>query len=209
MSALILFACLDTTTKYLAMHYNVPLVMAIRYVVNLVLMVAILGPTQGRQFVQTRRTGLVLVRGLCLTFASLAFGLALQHMPVAETTAINFVAPMIVVLVAGPLLNERIGLLGWTAAVTGFAGVLIIVRPGGGLSTTGVVWVLCAAVANSAYQLMSRMLVSTERTLALLFYTVLVGAICFSAGLPLVPDRKAAPPPSTSCCSRRSGYSAG
>ena len=183
-SALFLFSCLDTTTKYLAMHYNVPLVMAIRFIINLVLMVAILGPTYGRQFIPTQRTGLVLFRAGGLTLASLTYGLALQRMPVAETTAINFLAPMLVVLMAGPALHERIGLLGWSAAVTGFVGVLIIVRPGAGLEAIGVFWVLCAGMANSVYQLLSRMLASTERTMALLFYTVLVGALCFGAGLP-------------------------
>src|SRR3546814_5138278 len=43
---------------------------------------------------------------------------------------------------------------------------------------------LCAATANAVYQLLSRMLASTERTMTLLFYTALVGALCFGVSLP-------------------------
>ena len=183
-SALFFLACMDATTKYLSMQYNVPLVVAIRYIVNCLLMIIILAPTHGRQLVQTRRTGLVLVRAGCLAVASLFFGLALRRMPVAETTAIVFLAPILVMLIAGTVLHERVGALGWIAAAIGFAGVLLIVRPGSGLDATGVACVLCTVVATIAYHLLSRILVSTESTLALLFYTALVGSICFGASLP-------------------------
>ncbi|RZJ83533.1 MAG: EamA/RhaT family transporter, partial [Massilia sp.] len=91
-TSLVLFACLDTTTKYLAARHDVPLIVAARYIGNLLLMVALLAPRHGAVLVQTRRTGLVMVRGLCLAASSILVGLALQRMPVAETTAINFLA---------------------------------------------------------------------------------------------------------------------
>ncbi len=182
--ALLIFACMDTTTKYLTTHYNVPLVMAMRYIVHLLLMVAILAPSQGAKLVQTNRTGLVLVRAGSLAVTSLFVGLALSRMPVAETTAILFLSPMLVVLLARPLLGERIGILGWTAAAVGFIGVLMIARPGGGLDTLGIVFALCSVGAGACYQLMSRTLASTEQTMPLLFFTALVGSLCFGASLP-------------------------
>lgn len=184
MSGVLLFACLDTTTKYLASHYNVPVVMAVRYVVNCLLMVAIFAPRQAKQLVQTQRTGLVLIRAACLVVASLFLGLALQRMPVAETTAIIFLAPMVVVLIARPVLGERIGGLGWAAALIGFSGVLLIVRPGAGLDMTGTACLSITVAASVAYQMLSRVLASTEKTIALLFYTTLVGSISFGLLLP-------------------------
>ncbi len=184
LAALVLLACMDTTTKLLVGHYPVPMVVAIRYIVHCGLMVLLLAPSQGRRLVHTRRTGLVLVRAASLAIASLFLGLALRRMPVAETTAINFLAPMLVVLLARPILGERIGLLGWAAAVTGFIGVLLIVRPGSGLDASGVVYVLCAVAAGVVYQLLSRLLVGSERTVALLFYAALVGAVAFGLLLP-------------------------
>jgi drug/metabolite transporter (DMT)-like permease len=182
--ATLMFACNDATNKYLLTDYNVPLVQAVRYIVHTVLMLAILAPTRGHEIVQTKRTGLVIVRGLCLVVASFFFALALQRMPIAETVSIVYLSPILVVLLARPLLGERIGLVGWMAAVIGFAGVLLIVRPGGGLDPVGVGFVLCNVVVTVAYYLLSRVLARTERTLALLFYTALIGTICFGAALP-------------------------
>jgi drug/metabolite transporter (DMT)-like permease len=183
-ASLFLFACMDTTTKYLAATYNVPMIVAVRYLGNLLLMVALLGPTHRQELVRTDRTALVLVRAACLAFTSLLIGLALQRMPVAETTAINFIAPLVVVLLARPLLGERIGRWGWAAALLGFGGVMLIVRPGSGLNPTGVMLALTAVGAGAAYQLLSRVLVDSERTLAMLFYTALLGSVLFGLALP-------------------------
>ena len=182
--SLFFFACLDTTTKYLAATYNVPLIVAIRYIVNFALMVVILAPRHGPALIRTERTGLVWVRTACLASASLFVGLALKRMPVAETTAMIYLAPMLIVLLAKPLLGEQIGRLGWLAAVTGFVGVLLVSRPGTNLDTLGIVFALCAACVNAAYQLLSRVLARTEQTIALLFYTALGGSILFGMGLP-------------------------
>lgn len=184
MLGIFLFACMDSTTKYLALRYPAPMVVALRYISQCLLMVLLLAPSQGRSLLQTQRTGLVVVRACCLAVASMCMTLALQRMPVAETTAIVFLCPMLVVLMAGPVLQEHVGRHGWLAAIAGFVGVLLIARPGGGLDAIGVVLALCAATANAIYQLLSRVLASTERTIVLLFYTALVGSVCFGVTLP-------------------------
>jgi drug/metabolite transporter (DMT)-like permease len=180
----LVLACMDTTTKYLAARYEVPLIVGVRYVVNCLLMIVALGPAYGARLVRTRRTGLVLVRAACLAAASIFLGFALKRMPVAESTSIVFLAPTLVVLLARPLLGERIGALGWTAAIAGFAGIVLIARPGAGLEPLGVALALATAAVTAAYQLLSRMLASSERTIALLFYTALVGAIVFGLAGP-------------------------
>lgn len=184
MAAVLLFACHDTVIKYLVASYQVPLVAAIRYIVNCLLMVAILAPRHGRQLVQTKRTGLVIVRGLCLVAASLCMGLGLQRIPVAEATSLIFLAPMVLMIVARPILGETVDRFGWVAALLGLAGVLIIVRPGSGLDPIGVAYVLGAMAASVVYYLLSRVLASTESTAAMTFYTALAGSICFGIFLP-------------------------
>ena len=77
-AALLLFAGMDCDDQVSRDAYKVPLVVAMRYIVNCLLMVAILAPSQGRALVATRRTGLVLVRAGCLVAASLFMGLALR-----------------------------------------------------------------------------------------------------------------------------------
>lgn len=189
-TGLLLFACMDSTTKYLTTHYNVPTVVAMRYIVHCALMLVILAPRHSARLVQTQRTGLVVVRAVVLTAASLCMGLALQRMPLAETTAINFLAPTLIALFASSLLGEQIGTSGWAAVIIGFVGVLLIARPGSGLDMWGIVFALGAAAANAAYQVLSRLLASTETAITLLFYTALVGTIVFGLALPWFWENK-------------------
>lgn len=182
--AVALFACMDTVTKYLSQTHPVPLIVAARYLGNLLLMVGFIVPRHGRQMIRTRRTGLVWVRALCLALASLLIGFALQRMPVAETTAILFLSPILLTIVAGPLLNERVGPVGWLATLAGFAGVILIARPGSGLVTIGVLFALGAVATNLGYQFLSRVLSASESTFALLFYTALTGSILYGIAVP-------------------------
>lgn len=183
-AATLLFAINDATNKYLLVTYDVPLVAAIRNIVHAILMIAILGPYQGRRLVRTARPGLVVIRSICLAIGTLFAGLALQLMPIAETTAIIYLSPILVVLLARPILGENIGLVGWLAALGGFIGVVLIARPGGGLDPLGVVFALCNVGATVSYYLLTRILAKSERTLTLLFYSALIGAIMFGLAMP-------------------------
>ncbi|MFM2355609.1 MAG: hypothetical protein RLZZ528_1345 [Pseudomonadota bacterium] len=182
--AVFLFACMDVTTKYLSQSYAVPTIMAIRYFGNLILLVALLAPKHGMGLVRTQRTGLVVLRGLCLVAGSLGAGLALQRMPVPETMSIVFLAPVAVVFVARPILGERIGLVGWLAALAGFAGVLLIARPGSGLDALGVALALGCAAVTVVFYILTRLLSATETTNAMLFHATLAGAVAFGLMLP-------------------------
>jgi drug/metabolite transporter (DMT)-like permease len=181
---LFLFACMDTTVKFLVAHYPVPVVAALRYIVHALLMIVLLGPSQGRLLVRTQRTGWVLVRAACLAGATFFMGLALQRMPLAETTAIVFLSPLVVVLIAGPVLKEKIGATDWIAALVGFMGIMLIARPGGDVDLVGMAFALCAVAVMVGYQLLSRILVTTEKTVAMLFYAAMFGSMLFGLTLP-------------------------
>jgi drug/metabolite transporter (DMT)-like permease len=182
--ATLLFAYNDTANKFLLTDYNVPMVTAIRYIGHCLLMLALVAPFHGREMVRTQRTSLVIVRAASLALGSFLVSLALQRMPVAETTAIVYLCPVLVVALSGPILKEKVGILAWIAAFIGFAGVLLIARPGSGLDPLGVLFVLGNVVVAVAYNLLSRVLAKTERTMAMLFYSALVGAIAFGIFLP-------------------------
>lgn len=184
--AVFLFACLDTTIKHLTQSFSVPLIAFVRYFVHLLLMLAIVTPRHGLSMARARRPGLVILRGLSLVVMTLFMMMGLKRLPLAEATAICFVAPLLVVLLARPLLGERIGLVRLLAVLSGFCGVLLVARPGGSLDVVGVFCVLVAALCGTAYQLLSRVLVGGESTLTLLFYVALAGAISFGASLPWV-----------------------
>lgn len=76
--AVMLFASSDVIGKHLYILYAVPWVMAVRGLVNLLLLMKFLAPRRGRALVQTHRTGLVALRGLCLPGASLSIAVELR-----------------------------------------------------------------------------------------------------------------------------------
>ena len=115
--SVLLFASMDTAGKYLMTKFNVPLVATIRYGINLLLLVALLTPSHGAKLWQTRRTGLVMLRGTSLAFSTFFAGLALQRLPVGEAVSIIYLQGFGVMLAAGYFLKERISMVGWLAAI--------------------------------------------------------------------------------------------
>jgi drug/metabolite transporter (DMT)-like permease len=164
--------------------YPVPLVAWIRYLSQFVLLSAILAPSMGHELLRTTRTGLVFVRAACLGAVSILFIGAFQRLPLAEATSIMFVAPFLVILLAKPMLKERIGALRWVAVFAGFAGVLVVARPSGQLDAIGIAMVLFGALFNALYQLLSGILRKTERASVLLFYSALLGTVVFGLVVP-------------------------
>ncbi|KAF0172185.1 MAG: Permease [Rhodobacteraceae bacterium] len=180
--ATLTFAAADVLTKQLSMRHPVAIVVAVRYLVNLGLLAVVLYPRLGAGLWRVQRRGLVLLRGLFLALSSLTMALALRLMPVGETVAIIYLSPFAVMLLAGPLLGEKVTRWGWIWAVMGFAGVLLILRPGGGLDPYGVAFALINAGFATGYHLLTRLLAGSETTAAMLFQTALVGSVFFSLG---------------------------
>ncbi len=184
LTATLLFAIHDATSKYLIPFFAIPLLVWARYVVHLSIMLIAVAPGMGRELVVTRRPWLMTLRALTLVGVSLLFQNALKALPLAETTAIVFVTPLLVALLAGPLLGEKVRLKSWLATLAGFCGVLLIARPGGAMSASGVAYALGSALCYAAYQILTRKLSATEPALRQLFYTALIGTIAMSLIVP-------------------------
>jgi drug/metabolite transporter (DMT)-like permease len=186
LAALLCFALLDATSKHLSQTFNVPLLVWARYTVHCLLMVVFLGPKHGFTLVATSRPVAQVGRALLLVGVT-GFAMAgFRIMPLAETTALLFVTPLIVALLAGPFLGERVGIARWLGALVGFAGTLLIARPGGAVVTDGVLYTLIAAVCYAFYQIQTRKMAATEKPLTMVFYTALSGAGAMSLALPWI-----------------------
>lgn len=184
MVAVLFFAAADAITKDLTLKYNVPAVMAGRFIFSVLLLLIVLLPRHGTAMFRTHRTGLVLLRSLAMAIPSVLAAKAFQLLPLAETTAIVYLAPFGVLILSGLVLREKVRLSSWLAAGGGFLGLLLITRPGGGLDPVGVAFGLGAAALSIWYHLSSRLLADTESTIALMFYANLVGALILAALLP-------------------------
>lgn len=183
-AAVLCFALLDATSKHLSQIYPVPMLVWARYTLHCLLMLVFLAPSMRWRLVATQRPVKQTVRALLLVgvtgFAMAAF----QRLPLAETTALLFITPLIVALLAGPILGERLRPLHWGASLFGFGGALLIARPGGVFDLVGIVLILAAAACYSVYQIQTRQLSPTENTLTMLFYTALVGTVAMTLGAP-------------------------
>ena len=82
-------------------------------------------------------------------------------------------------LLAMPLLGERVRATGWIGVAMGFCGALLVARPGGGLDPVGVAFALMNAGLSTAYHLLTRLLSHTENTVVLLYQSTLVGSALF------------------------------
>jgi len=186
MLAVFMFSSMDTLAKHMLKReaYPIsPLIFA-RYGVHLLFMIALLAPRMGLNLVRTQRPGLQVLRGLLLVGSTGFFYLSLTYLPLAEAAAISFVGPVLVAALSGPLLREHIGRRQWTAIGFGFLGVLIIVRPGGGVFTWHAVFPLICALLFALYQVLTRKLAGRENALTTLFFTALVGALLTALPLP-------------------------
>lgn len=186
LAAMLCFALLDATSKHLSQTFNVPLLVWARYTVHCLLMVVFLGPRHGFGLVRTKRPAAQVVRALLLVAVTGFAMAAFQVMPLAETTALIFVTPLLVALLAGPILGEKVGLPRWIAALVGFAGMVLIARPGSALAPAGIAYTMIAAVCYAFYQIQTRKMTATEKPLTMVFYTALAGTIAMSLALPWI-----------------------
>lgn len=178
------FAIMDTTAKYLSRTYPVPAIVWARYFTQTLIMLVVLGPRLGLDLLRTRRPDLQLARGITLALATLLFFSALSLMPIAEASALNFVSPLLLTALSVLLLRERVAPAAWLAVAAGFAGVLVIIRPGGGVFSPAALLPLGTACCFAAYQIMTRQLAGVDSSFTTLFYSAIVGTALMSLVVP-------------------------
>jgi drug/metabolite transporter (DMT)-like permease len=178
-SAVTLFACLDSTAKYLGSYLGVPTseIVWVRFLGQTLLMVMILGPHAVPGLLKTQRLGLQLTRSLLMA-ATTAFNfLAVQYLRLDQTISIAFLAPLVVAALAGPLLGEYVGWRRALAVVTGFTGVLIVVRPGIVEFHPAFLASLVSMTAYALFMIVTRKLSGVDPPLVTLFYALPVGVV--------------------------------
>ena len=108
---------------------------------------------------------------------------ALQLLPLATVTAFGFLQPIFVVMLAIPMLGERVGIWRWMAVIVGFIGILMMIEPHGGLTaiiglhlSRGVAYALVFALLSALVVILIRQMSTTERGEAIVFYFMSWGA---------------------------------
>lgn len=186
-AAVVSFACLDASAKYLNLYMDTMQVVWARYVGAFLLTLVVFNPVSRPGLMKTKRPGMQLLRSALLLGSTIANYIAFRYLQLDQAMLILFSAPFLVAILAGPMLGEWIGWRRWLAILAGFAGVFLVMRPGTG---TGLHWAALfsalSAVFYSFYMIITRMLSSGERSDTTLFYSNLVGALAMMPVLPLV-----------------------
>lgn len=180
------FAVLDTSVKLVSAFISVLVAVWFRYVFQAVAVTAVLLPLRGRALLQTRQPRLQLLRGALLLMVSVLSFVAVQFMPVGEFTAIVMTTPLVVTLLAAVFLKEQVPPLRWVLVAGGFAGALMVVRPGGAVVGWASLLALMMVFTYAGFQILTSRMARTEDPLTTHFYTGWVGALLSTALLPLV-----------------------
>jgi drug/metabolite transporter (DMT)-like permease len=183
--AVALFSALDAIAKYLSGHMDTLQVVAVRFISAFFIALVFSNPITRPGLLKTARPGLQIVRGLMLISTTIFNFLAFRYLQLDEALAILFATPFLVAIAAGPLLGEWVGWRRWTAIAVGFAGVLVVIRPGisGGMQWAAL-FSVAAAIFYAGYGIVTRMVSRTDSSETTLFYGNLV-AVCVMA--PLLP----------------------
>ena len=119
---------------------------------------------------RTKRIGLHALRGVINMAAMLMFFTALSISPIAKVTALSFTAPIFMAILAVLMLGERFRIYRWVAILSGFVGMLIILRPGLVVIDTGALLVTMSAALWAVAMIIIKILSRTDSSLTIVAY---------------------------------------
>jgi drug/metabolite transporter (DMT)-like permease len=187
--SLVCLTTLDASGKWV-MGTGVPLLILVwfRYLVNLLLVLAVVLPTTGPSVLRSKTPGLQCLRAFAMLCATLTFFTALSYLPQAEATAIIFISPLLMLAVAPWILKEPMRKARWVAAGVSFLGVLLVIRPSSGLPLAGVIAGLLTACLFATQHLTTR-LVAQDHPFTTLLWSCGLGGLALACTLPFtLPD---------------------
>lgn len=188
------FVGMDATGKYLTTDLSTVEISWGRFGFHLLTATLILlWDRRGVGLFRSQRPGLQLLRSALLTGATGSYFLAVRYIPLADAAAIGFVSPLILTALSVPFLGERVGARRWAAVGFGFVAVLLIIRPGFGMTHWAMALPLAVASFFALYQIATRLLGPVDDWRTTLFYSGLVGFAITSAALPftwVMPDAR-------------------
>ena len=177
MAAMLMFASVDVLSRHLTQTYSVPQILMVRFVLFFAFAVLLIRPRNLRGAFRSKRPGLQILRGVVMMAEIATFTLGLRYLPLADIHTVAAAAPLVVVALAIPLLGEKVGWHRWTAVLLGFAGVLVIIRPGVGEVSEYIGIAVVATLLWGLYQTMSRLVARYDDHNTTFIYTATIALI--------------------------------
>ena len=184
--ALLCFALLDACAKYLSVQIGAIQTVWFRYAISVTALALLLNPLTAPGVWRTKKLSLQLLRSALLFLSTLFNFLALRELQLAQSMAIVFAVPLLVALVAGPLLGEWAGPRRLIAIVVGFLGVLVVTRPGFGGLPMAAWWSVAGVFAYAFYNIFTRMLSAYDSSQTTLVYSGVAGVALLAPFMPFL-----------------------
>lgn len=182
----LVFPVMGGFAKILGADYSSLQVSWARAFGHVVFMLAAFLPRFGLAMLRTRRPGVQFVRSCALFTSNLCFFHAINFIPLAKAAAISLAAPLIVALLAWPMLGERTTRARVAALAVGFLGVLIVIRPGTEVFHWASLFVFASATSYGLYQILTRRIAGIDPPETSAIYSSFVGAFGMLLVMPFV-----------------------
>lgn len=128
----------------------------------------------------------MLARTACVVISAGGAFYAFTVLPLAQVYAVLFASPLLITLLAIPVLGERVGIHRGLAVAVGLLGVLVVLQPGGAALGLGHVAAMISALTAALNGVIVRKIGKIERSAVLLLYPMLANVVVMGAALPLV-----------------------
>ncbi|MBI12436.1 MAG: hypothetical protein CL934_05505 [Deltaproteobacteria bacterium] len=171
---------LDGFAKLLGQTLPVLEVAWARFAVQFVLILPLAWYRLGRKMLNLGQWKLQIIRGTLLVLASTFFFASLRTMEIADAITVFFIHPLLTVVIAPILLGEKVGFQRWLAALVGFSGALMVIRPGMEHFDWNSLYALATGFCFSGYVMLGRRLAGEGSPLQALVVTGLVGTLMLS-----------------------------
>jgi drug/metabolite transporter (DMT)-like permease len=180
----LVFAAHDTLSKTLIMSLPVIFVAWVRYLIHSCIISTVVLAGKQRAFPKTQRPWLHLCRALCLLADSLTFMYGLTHVPLAESTALVFLAPAFVTILSPLVFGTRIDRSQWLPVIIGFVGVIVIINPQGQGFTPWLLFPLATAFFFALYQILTQLAGEKDSASTSSFYVGVFSTLILTVLMP-------------------------
>lgn len=180
----VIFALSDAVAKLMVASIPPLEVSWIRSVVVMALTLPVVYWRVGTQVFRPQHPFRQVLRGSAVLGSSLMYLTGLSFLPLADTSAINFIWPILITMFSVVFLGEKVGLRRWAATAVGFIGMLLIVRPGSSAFQAAAIWPIGAAVLWAFASVMTRGMTSTDPPETTIFWSSLVMLVGTTVVLP-------------------------
>ena len=180
------FPFMNAGVKLLADSYPASQITWARFTGHLLIMLIVFLPKYRWTLLRTRYPLIQVGRSVAMLLSNLLFVMAIGRVPLATASAIGFTSPLIVTALSVPLLRESVGWRRWTAVAVGFAGALMVIRPGTGFRDPAVLLILLSSLIYALYQIGTRSVSRHDNAATGISFAALLGSLVMTLVMPFV-----------------------